>query len=579
MPFPWSRAVATLLLVCCLAVRPTDAQAQARQDFSIERFRPAIDGSGILDVNWAGVPGHNSWGLGAWAGFAHDPLVLYDAMAQPSNALVGQRVTTGLFGSISLWDRLQLGASFDAVGYQASGSATDGTMQPALPSSGAGDLRFAPKLVLVGDPRAQLHVAMIAAVSYPVGSEGGYLRETGPTFAPELALSYRSGALLVAGNLGARFRERIEVGGIVVDDEVFARAGAGVQIGGTRVDPASQLDLSLSLAVPMRSLQETRRIGNETGAEVMAGGSVRLSVWMRLFVAGGVGLDNGFGTPDWRAIGGIRVQGVRGDRDNDQIADLTDRCPDQAEDKDGFQDHDGCIDADDDNDGIADKLDRCRLEAEDKDAFEDTDGCPELDNDGDGVADATDRCPLKAEDKDGFQDEDGCADPSGVIRGKVVDPEQRPIANVTVVVVQVDHPDVPPEQIGALDDGTFVASVHDGAIKLVVSAQGYETQETTKPVVAGRAIELVVALPRVVRQGQLRGQVLSFNGKPLAATISIAGRKDTVTADAEGLFSIDLPEGSVEITVTARGHKTQRRTIDVKVDRVTVMNVDMRRGK
>jgi hypothetical protein len=578
MPLTWSRGVATLVLVCSLGLGPAEAWAQARQDFSIERFRLAIDGSGILDVNWAGVPGHNSWGLGAWASFAHDPLVLYDDMSQPSSALVGQRVTTGIVGAISLWDRLQLGASFDAVGYQASGTVTDGTMQPDLPSAGAGDLRFAPKLVLVGDPRAQFHVALIAAVSYPIGAASGYLRETGPTVAPELALSWSSGAVLVAGNLGVRFRERLEVGGIVVDDEVFARAGAGVQIGGTRVDPAAQLDVSMSFAAPMRSLQETRRIGNETAAELMAGGSVRLSQWTRMFVAGGVGLDNGFGTPDWRAIGGIRVQGVRGDRDDDKIADLADRCPDEAEDKDGFQDDDGCPDLDDDSDGIADKLDRCRLEPEDKDGFEDADGCPELDNDGDGVADASDKCPLKAEDKDGFQDEDGCVDPSGVITGKIVDPEQRPIANVTVAVEQLDHPAVPPAQVVALDDGTFVASVHDGPIKLVVSAQGYETQETTRPVVAGRSTEVVVTLARVVRQGQLRGQILSFNGKPLAATIAIAGRP-AVTADAEGLFSIDLPEGKVEVSVTARGHKTQRRTIEVKVDRVTVMNVDMRRGK
>ena len=103
-----------------------------------------------------------------------------------------------------------------------------------------------------------------------------------------------------------------------------------------------------------------------------------------------------------------RDPGESQDRDNDGFADAADKCPDQAEDKDGFQDDDGCPEADNDNDGIADAADKCPAQAEDKDGFEDDDGCPELDNDADGITDAADKCPAQAEDKDGFQDEDGC---------------------------------------------------------------------------------------------------------------------------------------------------------------------------
>jgi len=46
-----------------------------------------------------------------------------------------------------------------------------------------------------------------------------------------------------------------------------------------------------------------------------------------------------------------------------------------------------------DGDGLADALDRCPTEAEDRDGFQDEDGCPEPDNDRDGVADAADPCP------------------------------------------------------------------------------------------------------------------------------------------------------------------------------------------
>jgi OOP family OmpA-OmpF porin len=102
--------------------------------------------------------------------------------------------------------------------------------------------------------------------------------------------------------------------------------------------------------------------------------------------------------------------GASADSDNDGIPDAQDKCPKEAEDKDGFQDDDGCPDLDNDGDGIADTADKCPTEAEDKDTFQDDDGCPDPDNDSDGVPDAADKCPDQPETKNGFQDDDGCPD-------------------------------------------------------------------------------------------------------------------------------------------------------------------------
>ncbi len=99
------------------------------------------------------------------------------------------------------------------------------------------------------------------------------------------------------------------------------------------------------------------------------------------------------------------------DRDGDGILDDVDKCPNEPEDKDGFQDDDGCPDPDNDADGIPDTKDKCPNEPEDLDGYQDEDGCPDPDNDGDGLADAVDVCPNEPEDKDGFQDDDGCPDP------------------------------------------------------------------------------------------------------------------------------------------------------------------------
>ncbi len=109
------------------------------------------------------------------------------------------------------------------------------------------------------------------------------------------------------------------------------------------------------------------------------------------------------------------------DRDRDGILDNDDECPDDPEDKDDFEDANGCPDPDNDKDGILDIDDECPLKPEDKDSFQDGDGCPDPDNDKDGILDTDDSCPNDPEDKDDFEDSDGCPDPDndkdGVLDG------------------------------------------------------------------------------------------------------------------------------------------------------------------
>ncbi len=115
------------------------------------------------------------------------------------------------------------------------------------------------------------------------------------------------------------------------------------------------------------------------------------------------------------------------DDDGDGIPNVKDKCKAQPEDKDGYQDEDGCPDPDNDGDGIPDEHDQCKDAAEDFDKHEDGDGCPDPDNDGDGVCDdhpdvqknlaqhravciGKDRCPKSAETINGYKDTDGCPD-------------------------------------------------------------------------------------------------------------------------------------------------------------------------
>ena len=99
------------------------------------------------------------------------------------------------------------------------------------------------------------------------------------------------------------------------------------------------------------------------------------------------------------------------DTDNDDMVDDVDRCPKEPEDRDLFDDSDGCPDPDNDGDGILDTADQCPLEAEDKDGFQDDNGCLDKDNDADTIADTVDKCVAEPEDLDGYKDIDGCPDP------------------------------------------------------------------------------------------------------------------------------------------------------------------------
>ena len=105
-------------------------------------------------------------------------------------------------------------------------------------------------------------------------------------------------------------------------------------------------------------------------------------------------------------IGAPQTTPAEADYDGDGIKGDDDKCVDEAEDFDKFEDTDGCPETDNDKDGLEDAKDQCRDQAEDKDGVADEDGCPEGDQDKDGVPDESDKCPAVK----GSVDNKGCPD-------------------------------------------------------------------------------------------------------------------------------------------------------------------------
>ncbi|MEO1334447.1 MAG: OmpA family protein, partial [Myxococcota bacterium] len=174
--------------------------------------------------------------------------------------------------------------------------------------------------------------------------------------------------------------------------EFFGRLGVGYRFGQNGGIPL-ELDASLAAAT---SAQSPYGQANRDYTEALLGATYDFAGPLLGFAGGGIGLTDGFGTPDWRVFAGIRFSPRSQDSDGDGIDDADDRCPEVPEDRDQFQDEDGCEDVDNDQDGVPDQRDGAPLDAEDKDGFQDEDGVPDPDNDGDSVLDAQDACPVEA---------------------------------------------------------------------------------------------------------------------------------------------------------------------------------------
>lgn len=332
----------------------------------------------------------------------------------------------------------------------------DPSASPDDPSSYLGDglagpldARLGGKLALVRAPTVAL--ALVGSVFLPFGEDEMLLGDRSLVFEPKLAAEWRPSASTgtrLVGNLAARIRRRTILesfdggaGMADTDAKVFldvgseAIAGLGAVI---EASPRVHLGAEAQLFVPLPAsasyggcrsylgtrcsalsaadyFQEARR--GDLSVLATAGAQLRMSADLTLLATVGTAQLGARGD-DLRITTGLvwapqplgsAVPGKH-DRDGDGIPDSLDACRTEPEDRDGFQDEDGCPEDDNDRDGILDAADRCRDEPEDKDGFEDADGCPERDNDQDGIPDAVDRCPDQKEDLDNFDDEDGCPD-------------------------------------------------------------------------------------------------------------------------------------------------------------------------
>jgi len=281
-----------------------------------------------------------------------------------------------------------------------------------------GDIELSGRFRLLAEEKA-VGIAVIPFVAFPSGSKKLYATRGTFTLGARAAVSRHWKVFHFGAHIGYRLvpGQSVINDSVAVDDELMYGLGVGVS------PVPAWLDINLELMGAGTVGPERFRLppqdltgGIHSPLELHANARLRTPIGLDVVVGGGPGLTLGAGTPGFRVYVGVSwAPPLSGgdDPDGDRILGKADLCPNEREDRDLFEDHDGCPEPDNDGDGILD-LDeadrRCRNKPEDMDGFEDEDGCPDLDNDEDGNPDTSDKCPLEPEDVDGHEDTDGCPD-------------------------------------------------------------------------------------------------------------------------------------------------------------------------
>jgi OOP family OmpA-OmpF porin len=410
-----------------LAALAPEARAQdalpADTGFDLRLFRHAIDSKGQFTVNGTDTLGHlnTSFGLVVdWGrGLARQGTVLRGMQTDTQVPLVENFFTGTFSANLGLFNRLVVGLQLPLHLVSGPGpGGSDGSLQPiagytpqsgGLDYQGFGSLSLHAKLRLLPPTVTTWGLALIMQAGIPLSSgPSNFAGDPGVMLWPSIAAEWHPvSRFRMDLNLG--YRLGLGTAARLVDTTYGSPVTAGLGMS-VRVGPA----LDLVAEVYGGTYSNAMFGANTTPFEAVGGLKIFVVENSYLMLGAGRRITESDAGANLRAFVGFVFEPSIGDRDGDGFRDDVDRCPDNPEDFDHFEDTDGCPEPDNDQDGIRDGDDQCPLTPEDRDGEADEDGCPDRDNndrDGDGILDNVDRCPDEPEDRDNFEDTDGCPDP------------------------------------------------------------------------------------------------------------------------------------------------------------------------
>jgi len=431
--------------VSIVALAGATASAAEPPSLDLRYFRASTDPNGGLYLEPVATPGHLEWNVGAWASYANRLLTLETPARREAAVPVEHQLSVDWVAGVGLTDRLAVGVVLPSVVYQ-SGSELRGVLPEAdaLPSAALGDLAFTAKATLI--PSGEIGgfaLGALARVSLPTGDQTSYISESAAGGELRALAELGLVAIVLRGTAGVRVRGSEQTyAKLTFGHELPWGAGISFKPQVLGIDRAGRWQWNLE-AHGSTSLTPTFASTLQSPAALALSSRVQIG-HAALTVGAEAPLVDAVGAPRVRAVLGLGFAPRFPDVDEEGLDDDEDQCAELAEDKDGFEDSDGCPDFDNDGDGVPDESDKCPAEKEDGDGFEDEDGCVDPDNDHDGVLDAKDacpaepgpasmpgaepgcpvkdqdvdgipdgldKCPKQPEDRDSHEDVDGCPDP------------------------------------------------------------------------------------------------------------------------------------------------------------------------
>jgi outer membrane protein OmpA-like peptidoglycan-associated protein len=416
-------------VLALVGVQIAHAETNENRNVSLSMFdpTPAANVGATFHLQGADVADKGSLGVLTLASYANQPLLLHTS--QNDDAAVEHRTTLEL-GGVYSFGTFELGARMPL--YVQSGAALPTDQQRmemfgiSPGSTARGDLTLHGK-VQIG-ARGSVSYGLAGAVTAPTASKDSFAGNELPTARALFLLSLTSGPITTTLNAGGVARAEATLGSATQGSGAAFGAGLAWRVA-NKLWFAGEIFGELIPGGHSAQPEPGQRMGaSELGTPIegLVGLRYQMARTTSLGIAGGRGVTGDMGSPALRGVFMLsitpsaqelkplrppRPPEPEKDADADAIKDELDTCPNEPEDKDLYDDADGCPDLDNDGDGLADTADKCPLDAEDKDQFKDTDGCPDKDNDGDGIPDDEDKCKLASEDRDGVNDNDGCPDP------------------------------------------------------------------------------------------------------------------------------------------------------------------------
>jgi outer membrane protein OmpA-like peptidoglycan-associated protein len=366
--------------------------------------------------------------ISTWGSYAYNPLVL--GTVQNDDAVVRHRTMLVLGGAYAFGGRFEAGAhmpfyvqSGEPYVPPIAGTQPYYSEQPAR-GGVLGDLALHGRVRLWRNEAWLLGTGLV--LKLPTAGDSEFAGTEMPSLRALMLVSWApTPQLTFTVNAGGVVRKQVQFANVLQGSGALWGASASYRIAHSLFIAAE----AFGEVVPGGRKNEMDQALLQASLEWLGGVRLQATDQVSIGLAGGRGITNGIGapavrgvltlsyTPSGRALPALHkpevvvpIDPATADTDFDKITDDVDKCPTEREDKDGFEDADGCPDLDNDKDGVPDDKDKCVAQAEDNDKFQDNDGCPEDDNDNDGVADADDKCPNEAEKINGVDDSDGCPD-------------------------------------------------------------------------------------------------------------------------------------------------------------------------